>query len=266
MKWTKHCEFLEEDRLSFLVRATKEDIMTFLKWILDVYPRVRKRSTLDEYWRVWCMLYRKSVGKGLHAKVMEEVRDYINRYLTIEYNLDTDVREKPVMDVDDVFLVLHHHWVLDTSVFPDERQRLQVAFLLLVSAYTATRPAALVYTAINRTKQREHYLGWENDEPSDNDEMDLDLEDIKTLCYEDVTLVMLPNPEGNRDLLAMEITLKYTEGYQKKPNPKTDILTEVDTLIFDPILLMITTAILDNAFESKVTSMEDILRTRVRPL
>lgn len=28
---------------------------------------------------------------------------------------------------------------------------------------------------------------------------------------------------------------------------------------------MITTAILDNAFESKVTSMEDILRTRVRP-
>ncbi len=71
----RHCEFLGEDRLSFLVRATKEDIMTFLKWILDVHPRVRKRSTLDEYWRVWCMLYRKSVGKGLHAKVMEEVRD-----------------------------------------------------------------------------------------------------------------------------------------------------------------------------------------------
>ncbi|KIX08851.1 uncharacterized protein Z518_03508 [Rhinocladiella mackenziei CBS 650.93] len=68
--------------------------MTFLKWILDIYPRVRKRSTLDEYWRVWCMLYRKSVDKGLHAKVMEEVRDYIDEYLTIEYNLDTSVREK----------------------------------------------------------------------------------------------------------------------------------------------------------------------------
>jgi len=264
MKWTRHCEFLGEDRLSFLVRATKEDIMTFLKWILDVHPRVRKRSTLDEYWRVWCMLYRKSVGKGLHAKVMEEVRDYIDGYLTIKYNLDTGVREKPVMDVDDVFLVLHHHWVLDTSVFPDERQRLQLAFLLLLSAYTATRPAALVYKATNRTKQREHYLGWEDDGPGDHDEMDLDWEDIKTLCYEDVTLVMLPNPEAKRDLLAMEITLKYTKGYQKKPNPKTYILTEVDTLIFDPILLMITIAILDNAFESNVSSMEDIIRIRVR--
>lgn len=76
---TSHCDLLEEDRLRFLIHATKEDIMTFLKWILDDYPRVRKRSTLDEYWRVWCMLYRKSVGKSLHAKVMEEVRDVRNK-------------------------------------------------------------------------------------------------------------------------------------------------------------------------------------------
>jgi len=64
-----------EDRLDLLVHSTKEDIMTFLKWILDFYPRVRKRSSLHEYWRVWCMLYRKSVGHSLHAKVMEEVND-----------------------------------------------------------------------------------------------------------------------------------------------------------------------------------------------
>ncbi|KIX08334.1 uncharacterized protein Z518_02990 [Rhinocladiella mackenziei CBS 650.93] len=141
---TSHCHFLEEDRLRFLVHVTKEDIMTFLKWILDVYPKVRKRSTLDEYWRVWCMLYRKSVGKSLHAKVMEEVRD-------VRAKMCSSVREKPVMDVDDVFLVLHH-WVLDTSVFPVERQRLQLALLLLLSAYTATRPAALVYKVTDRIK------------------------------------------------------------------------------------------------------------------
>lgn len=49
--------------------------MTFLKWVLDTYPRVRKRSSLHEYWRLWRMLYRKSVGQSLHAKVMEEVND-----------------------------------------------------------------------------------------------------------------------------------------------------------------------------------------------
>ena len=47
------------------------------------------------------------------------------------------------------------------------------------------------------------------------------------------------------------------------PPSKTFILTEVDDLIFDPILLMIVIAILDNAFDAKVTSVEDIYRTRV---
>lgn len=171
------------------------------------------------------------------------------------------------MNVDDIYLVLHHHWVLDTSVFPDERQRLQLALLLLLSAYSATRPAALVYKKTDRQKQREHYVGWENDDPEelDSDQMELDFEDIKTLCYEDVALVMLPNPDGKRDILAMELTLKYTKGWKKRPNPKTYILTEVDALIFDAILLMIVLALLDDAFESNVTSMEDILRIRVRP-
>lgn len=188
------------------------------------------------------------------------------------------------MNVDDIYLVLHHHWVLDTSVFPDERQRLQLALLLLLSAYSATRPAALVYKKVDRQKQKEHYLGWENDDPEEldsSDQMDLDFEDIQTLCYEDVTLVMLPNPDGKRDILAMELTLKYTKGWKKRPNPsvncswtvvqmltasrKTYILTEVDALIFDAILLMIVLALLDDAFESNVISMEDILRVRVRP-
>jgi hypothetical protein len=39
----RHCECLGEDRLRFLVQATKEDIKTFLMWILDVHPRVRKK-------------------------------------------------------------------------------------------------------------------------------------------------------------------------------------------------------------------------------
>jgi hypothetical protein len=126
------------------------------------------------------------------------------------------------MNVDDIYLVIHHHWVQDTSVFPDERQRLQLALLILLHAYTATRPAALVYKSIDRRKLKERYIGWEDESGSDadiNDEMDLEWEEIKTLCYEDVTLLMLPNPEGKRDILVMEVKLKYTKGAKKKPRP-----------------------------------------------
>ena len=66
------------------MQSTKEDIMTFLKWMLDVYPRIKKRSSVHEYWRVWCMLYRKSVGCSLHANVMEEVNDVRVRHLSLE--------------------------------------------------------------------------------------------------------------------------------------------------------------------------------------
>jgi len=74
---------------------------------------------------------------------------YIDADLTRLYNLDLSTKEKPVMNVDDVFLVLHRHWVMDTATFPAERQQLQVAFIVLMIACTASRPGALVYVARN---------------------------------------------------------------------------------------------------------------------
>ena len=53
------------------------------------------------------------------------------------------------MNVDDIYLVLHYYWVQDVTIYPDRQQRLQVSFLMLISAYTATRPGALVYVARN---------------------------------------------------------------------------------------------------------------------
>ena len=45
--------------------------MAFLKWTLDFYPRVRKRSSPGEYWRLWKILYQKSIGTSVHAKAEE---------------------------------------------------------------------------------------------------------------------------------------------------------------------------------------------------
>jgi Protein of unknown function (DUF3435) len=45
---------------------------------------------------------------------------------------------------------------------------------------------------------------------------------------------------------------------------KIFVFSEVDNLIFDPILLMIVFALEDDAFESNIKSVQDIFRTRVR--
>ena len=81
------------------------------------------------------------------------------------------------------------------------------------------RPATLVYTTINHKKLKEHYIGWENNDCDKGDPMDIDVEEIRTLSYEDVTLVMLPNPEGIQDFLMMEVSLKYTKGWKLRPKP-----------------------------------------------
>lgn len=134
------------------------------------------------------------------------------------------------MNIDDVFLVLHHHWALDTSTFPDERQRLQLAFLILLCAYTATRPGALVYVKRNVEVLPEGPIPMDEEsdakhndsdagldiEGNSEDAMDLNSEEIvECLCYKHITLVLLLNPDGDRDILAMEVDLQFTKGHKR---------------------------------------------------
>ena len=93
------------------------------------------------------------------------------KILRKEYNLDTSVRDKPVLSVDDL-RVLHYHWVFDTWVYPDKEQRLLLALLLLFAAYTGSRPCSLVDAAVKKVDK----VIWSNTEEAnpcnDIDELD----------------------------------------------------------------------------------------------
>jgi hypothetical protein len=51
---------------------------------------------------------------------------------------------KPVLGVDDLLLLLNHHWARDTATVPTERHRVQFALILLLLFGTGCRPAELV--------------------------------------------------------------------------------------------------------------------------
>jgi hypothetical protein len=74
------------------------------------------------------------------------------------------------MNVDDVYLVLYHHWVLDITTFPGARQRLQIHFLILISGSTATRPGALVYMAKNENTTTGYCISKDDEDERDSEE------------------------------------------------------------------------------------------------
>ena len=80
--------------------------------------------------------------------------------------------------------VLRCHWVTDTNSFPNERQRVQVAAILLLAAVTGSRPGAL--------------LG---------------------LTYGDINLFVLRNKRTGETTLTLELRLTKTKSRQKRRRP-----------------------------------------------
>ncbi|KAL9098052.1 MAG: hypothetical protein Q9163_006211 [Psora crenata] len=107
-------------------------IINFFHWMCNKYT-VLKVSSVITYWRQLSQVYIKYKERRISPLVLKEV-----------YELDDSKTDKPLLDADDFIEVLHCHWVTDTNSFPYERQRVQVATLLLLAAVTGSRPGALL--------------------------------------------------------------------------------------------------------------------------
>ncbi|KAG9232492.1 FluG domain-containing protein [Amylocarpus encephaloides] len=70
----------------------------------------------------------------------------------------------------------------------------------------------------------------------------------KALCYEDIRIWVVQNPKrGERDLLAMEVSLRHHKGADNKPKPTTFLFRENPLAILCPISHMLVRAIRDDA-------------------
>ena len=49
--------------------------MVFFKWVLDFFPRVRKKSSLHQYWRVLKMLFKKHTNGWIKENVIKDVNN-----------------------------------------------------------------------------------------------------------------------------------------------------------------------------------------------
>ena len=123
------------------------------------------------------------------------MRQYIDGFLSEKYQLSFEKNSKPDMSVTNLRCVLRHHWVADQEIYPTERQRIQMFLMLLLCAFTASQPGAIIdNTCANDTN--------------------------RFLRYRDIEFMLMLNPEpGKRDLWVMKVTLVFLKRDHRKSNP-----------------------------------------------
>jgi Protein of unknown function (DUF3435) len=122
-----------------------------------------------------------------------------------EYELDLSVRDKPTLGIEDLLAILRYHWYLDTA--SHERYTVQIPFLILMTAFTASRPGALVESTCARGSN-------------------------EALRYRDIVLRILLSPSNaNNRISAMEVSLHFMKGRRNKSKPWVfPVSTEVEEI------------------------------------
>ncbi|KAH6696617.1 hypothetical protein BKA61DRAFT_622814 [Leptodontidium sp. MPI-SDFR-AT-0119] len=176
-KFSRFCALLPNGLhwRSIIRNCCKGTSIAFFIHICEV-DRVKKRSTIHQYYLRLKMLFNRENGRHMDTNDAKEVLAYIYGKLTTDFELDITVKEKPVLGVDDLLLLLNHHWARDTSTFPTERHRVQFALILLLLFATGCRPAELV-DAKKKKKRRRPDL--DDDEAYANDMNDGGFEDAE---------------------------------------------------------------------------------------
>jgi hypothetical protein len=109
-----------------------------------------------------------------------------------EFDLQGHAKEAPTMSTDDFHDLLYHLWTSRLSCFVSEKIRIRFHLLLLLAAYTETRPGALVGNGTESCVANKRYLQFEH-------------------CK----LVLLKDhdaPQDARPLRVLEVTLKHRKN------------------------------------------------------
>ncbi|KAK4934372.1 hypothetical protein LTR10_024348 [Elasticomyces elasticus] len=225
----EYCGRFQIDPKSTLRECATARMENFLHWVLQTYT-VKKTSTVTTYWRQLSQLYIMWTRRRMDPAVMRQIFVFIEGTLTEEYGLDNVDIEKPLLEADDFVEVIRYHWASDINVFPNERQRLQLAAILLLAAFTGSRPQALL-----------------------------------NLTYRDLDLYIEKNAETGVDMLRLGVKLTKTKSRQKRKRPKTYTFNLDDNPIFCVITHIVSLAFDDSAFGPPDLNSPDVLfRLRAR--
>lgn len=127
----------------------------------------------------------------MNALRLTRTNQYLHGDFCNERHLIRGIREKSFIGHSALQGALYYHWVFDTEVFDLERDRVQLAAVLLLLAYTGSRPGAIVESSSRG-------IAGTN----------------AALCYGDLVLKLL-QPKSGPLLLVLEVRILLDKGKRK---------------------------------------------------
>ncbi|KAI0526175.1 FluG domain-containing protein [Xylaria bambusicola] len=279
-KWKSYCEDLRvgdwEATIKSLKRETTQD---FFLYVCE-NSKISSRGSGEEYIRQFQQLYTTVTGQYMDRNDAKEVYKYYRCVLSPRFghrppNLDG----KPVLNVDNLLVILTFNIAYDTSIFPGERHRIQLTGCYQLLCYTGARPAELVDGERKKPKDGsvEQLFGRkvvESPSPSSDDGEDngedrgpapdknsqlleslLSQETLgrgrpKALCYEDIQMMVVRHPVTGRCIPAMAIKFVHHKGADNKPKPTIFYFSPTRKLIFCAVSTILSLALHDKAFDA----------------
>ncbi|KEY70806.1 hypothetical protein S7711_10054 [Stachybotrys chartarum IBT 7711] len=83
-------------------------------------------------------------ARWMENGVLYDVGNYIHAVLTPEFDLDPSKKERSGLFVENLDLILHHHYVRDESIYAHKRLRVQLALILIVAGATTFADGAFL--------------------------------------------------------------------------------------------------------------------------
>ncbi|KAM5353462.1 hypothetical protein ACJ41O_000112 [Fusarium nematophilum] len=273
-KWRRYCTDLKVgDWKATIQKLTRETTQDFVLHLCERY-KITSWGSAEEYIRQFQQLYTTVNGQYMDRNDAKEVYKYYRRVCIPRFgHRAPNTDGKPVLNVDNLRVILTFNIGFDTSIFPGERHRINLAGCYQLLCYTGARPAELVDGERKKPKDGslEELFGHKvvrscssedgedpaplTDENSKLVESLLTQETVgrgrpKALCYEDILMMIVRHPVTGRCIPAMAIKFIHHKGADNKPRPTIFFFSPTRKLLFCAVSTILALALHDNAFDA----------------
>ncbi|KAK2477167.1 hypothetical protein H9L39_12391 [Fusarium oxysporum f. sp. albedinis] len=286
-KWRRYCADMKvgewKATLENLDRGTTQD---FLLYICERY-KITSWGSGHEYIRQFQQLYTTVNGQYMDRNDTKELYKYYRSVLVPRFgHRPPNIDGKPVLNVDNLRVILTFNIAYDTTVFPGERHRINLAGCYQLLCYTGARPAELVdgerqkpkdgsiqeLFGQNAVQSSSSASSEEQEAPADEQSKVLNgllcQETVgrgrpKALCYEDIQMMIVRHPATGQCMPAMAIKFVHHKGADNKPKPTIFYFTPTRKLLFCAVSTILALALHDNAFDApSLTDAAVIFRSK----